>query len=242
MERRRGAERLRGMDEFWGVAALLLLVVVAVLAAGARYAVYRARYKDFGGGGRVLLSEAGGALKPGDILLFVAQAHNITTSVFASTLFSHSGLVVEDGGGLWVAESLADPPAETAAEYPGHGSHLIPLYPRLHGYRGMVFLMALERPLPPAQAAAVRALAREPFAYPGPWALLRGALGFPDGGTHHCYEHVAWLLDGAGVAPLRAAGYLGVARAIAGLPGAPLADGNSYREPVQVLCDVGGAP
>ncbi len=238
------------MDEFWGAVVVLLLVLAPALAAGARLALYYLRHQGAARHRRVLLSEALGALKTGDIVLFIYQAHCFTNSVLTSDLYSHGGVVVVEGGAACLAETHPDPQGGPGS---AGGAQVTPLARRLAAYPGMYFLMTLERPLPPARAAALCARAREPCAYPSAWEVVRGALGFPAAGTRHCFEQVALLLDAAGLAPdgggpppLSAAGYFGVSRAVTGLPGVPLGAAagapNRYLEPVQLLYDLDVEP
>ena len=130
------------------------------------------------------------------------------------------------------------------------GASTAPLLPRLKYYTGGFYLARLSRGLDPWREEAIRAAAGEKCPYPTMAEGLKSVLlGGPrkGGGARHCFQHVAHLLDEAGLTEGAAdAGLLGTARLICGLPGRPLADGYSYGPPVQLLYDLdageNGAP
>jgi hypothetical protein len=233
------------MDDFWGVTVVLALVLVGVACAVARAMAYFRRNIAVDHG-RVLLSEALPSLKTGDLVFFVSHAHGFSNSLFTLDLYSHAAVVVEAGdGSLALSESTIDPttPLSRQKGEAVRTAQLNPLLPRLEAYRGALFLSQLEEPLDPAARRRLEAAAAEEAPYPSFWQMAAGLLGLP---THrsarHCMQHVAWLLDRAGVAPafsdkrrpLAASGLLASSRAVTTLPGKPLTRGGRYG-PVRAL-------
>ena len=233
------------MDDFWGVTVVLVLVLVGAACAVARTMTYFRR-NNTTDHGKVLLSEVLPSLKTGDLVFFVSHTHGFSNSLFTLDLYSHAAAVVEAGdGSLALSEATIDPttPSSRKKGEAVRTAQLNPLLPRLESYRGAVFLSQLERPLGPAACRRLEAAAKEEAPYPSFWQMAGGLLGLP---THrsarHCMQHVAWLLDSAGVAPafgnkrrpLAASGLLGSSRVVTTLSGKPLTEGGRYG-PIRAL-------
>lgn len=243
------------MFRYIAVAVIIVLILVAALAMAGILRGYRywrkyccQRYE------RIKLSEAYGALKTGDVILFVATTHGFTNSLLTMDVFSHVGLVVEDTdnpGHFFVSESTLgceimpdpkDPGRELMSEA---GASLTPLLTRLKYYSGQYCLMSLNQPLPQDRKRKLEKLAKNVrgHPYPGFWEILRGLYGFKIN-SRHCYLHVGWLLDQVGLSPTTGAtlynsGFLGSSRRISNLAGTPLGDGGEYcyHKPRLVLYD-----
>lgn len=238
------------MDDFWGVTVVLVLVLVGAACAVARTMTYFRR-NNTTDHGQVLLSEVLPSLKTGDLVFFVSYTHGFSNSLFTLDLYSHAAVVVEQAdGSLALSEATIDPttPSSRKKGEAVRTAQINPLLPRLKSYRGAIFLSQLERPLGPAARRRLEAAAGEEAPYPSFWQMAGGLLGLP---THrsarHCMQHVAWLLDSAGVAPafdacspnkprrpLAASGLLGSSRVVTTLPGKPLTEGGRYA-PIRAL-------
>ena len=141
----RGLMALRGLH-----APTFATFLVAVVY---RAMVYFGKHKDTDHE-KVALSEVLPTLKSGDVILFIAHTHGFTNSIFTGDLYSHSGMVVRDPeGGLRLSEATSS------------GSSEDPLIPRLQNYRGMLFLMQLDRPLTaePQRTLQEKASMRTPY-------------------------------------------------------------------------------
>jgi hypothetical protein len=239
------------MDEFWGVTIVLFVILTLFVATVVRATAYYKKYHQVRHP-RARMSEA--ALKSGDIILFIGHTHGFTNSLFTADLFTHSGMVVEDGGALYLSEATLDTvpdPATGEEKRLPESSQLNPLLSRLSGYPGAAFLMALERPLAPDQEDVLRERARVETPYPGMLDLVKALLKLGSGTrARHCMQHVAWLLDEMGLAPeyqtargerFLDTGLFGSSRAVTTLPGEPLGrgeDANRYTGIVELLHDL----
>ncbi len=254
------------MDAAYG---LLVVLVLLLLVAGRLFTRVVA---DWAGGRhypRVRLSvlcklpeEPGRAetLKTGDLILYVAYSNGVS-SLFIPDMFSHGGMVVEDGKGrLYCSESTVACGVMPDPEDPGRAlaaperATAYPLLARLKYYSGTCFALRLNRPLDPARRKTICRLAFDPppgpAPYPGFLQGIGGLLGLQSFKARHCMEHIGWLLDCAGLTPVELgrrgktlwrAGFLGSTREVCKLAGAQpreLPDGYCYREPVQVLYDL----
>lgn len=225
------------MDEFWGITIVMFIILIAFVAFVVRLALYYGKYHDIRYK-RVRLTEAYPDLKTGDVLLFIAHTHGFTNSLVTQDLFSHSGMVVEIGGELYVSEATGDHP---------RCSHINPLVARLRDYPGTLFLMRLENSPTADQEDVLRTRARERIPYPGPGEMLQAICRLPvHRRARHCMQHVAWLLDEAGLTPdylegrtLLGTGFFGSSKAVTTLPGKPLAEGtNKYTDIVELVYDL----
>lgn len=229
-------------------AALLVVLLVVVAAAAAigvsRAARYRARYEDVVYP-RALVSGAYPAMKPGDLILFVASTHGFSNSMATCQFFSHAGVVTRAGGRLCLSEAVSSSRILKGAAPLAATPHarLSPLLARLKHYAGVAYWAPLREPLAPAAEARLARLAAERAPYPSARQLIAGALGVPTA-SRHCFQHVAWLLDEIGAAPagappLAEAGFYGVAGAVAALPGGGrLKNGSAYAPPRALLYDI----
>lgn len=250
----RGRKRMmpRAMDDFWGVTILLLVILTVLVAVFVRMAAF---YRAFNlrRHPKARLSDRLPGLKTGDMILFIGHTHGMVNSLVTFDLFTHRGLVVRLGGELFISEATLDtlPNPETGVEerLPAVAC-LCPLLPRVRHYPGMVFLMALERPLTPAQEATLVARARVETPYPSGLQLALPLLGVPvHRAARHCIQHVAWLLDEAGLTPpgappLLETGFLKNGGAVLALAGARLGPdgGNAYGPVVELLDDTACGP
>lgn len=238
------------------VAASVIVLVLALTAALAAIGLFRmAEYCRRHGAVRAprcRVSDIYDLLKTGDLLLFVASTHSLTNSVFTQTFYSHVGVLLREGEIVRVSESqpglgLMPDPARPGADRLMHrGADLTPLLTRLKYYPGDCYVLRLSRPLDSEREEALRrraaALSREEYPYPGKAQLVLGFFGWATE-SRHCFQHVAHLLDSAGLGPLdrgplSEAGFTGVCREICELPGRPLPGGYSYAPPLQLVYDV----
>lgn len=241
------------MDLAYGALVVLVLLLAGVAALGRRMAGY---YSDSVALRFPRALASGVDFAPGDIVLFVAATHGFSNSAVTRSFFSHAAFVVQDprSGRLYLSESA---PGEVLpvgrAEYavPG-GARLLPLYARLKHYTGAMYHMRLAPALAPAGAARAWERAQRAAPYPGLLQSLAGLLHLPRsarGGARHCMEHVAQLVDAAGLTPaallargqrLGGAGFVAACQAVTRLAGRPLgpAGAHAYAPPVQVLYDL----
>lgn len=238
------------MNEFWGVTALLFIILTVFMAFIIRVMKYYSKY-HLVRHDKARMTDRMPVLKSGDILLFIGHTHGFTNSLFTSDLYTHAGMVVKIGDGFYLSEatldSLPDPVTGEERRLP-ESSQLNLLHPRLKSYPGMIFLMPLERALSERQEDVLRERARVETPYPGLVHMLKALFRLPSHDrARHCMQHVAWLLDELGLTPERRlargqtfleVGFFDSSRAITTLPGEPLAGGNRYGEIVQLLCDL----
>lgn len=196
---------------------------------------------------RLLVSEAFDTLRTCDVLLFAGATHSAVISATTQEFFSHSALVLKMGESAYTSESspgshlMASPAVDGRARHfcLKAGASLAPLLLRIKHYNGLCFLLRLKGPaLPPEKEEAVLAEAGRLFAeaYPYP-SSAHAALSFLGSSVRarHCFQHVAHLLDIAGLAPgpdkLADAGFFQTCHEVCGLPGRPLAGGRRYSKP-----------
>lgn len=226
------------MDEFWGITIVLFIVLAVLSFFITRIYWCWGQYNNVRPPRR-LLTELLPELKTGDIVLFIAYAYGLTSSMIASDLFTHGGMVVEIDGELFISETTSERVKLGGASVlaPGARATLTPLLSRLDGYAGACFLVPLTRPLTPEAEARVVAAARERGPYPTPSNLFKRLLGGPK--TRHCMQHVGFLLETAGlVPPGKKQGFFSSSRGISGISGEPLLGGYLYDEIVEVMVDV----
>ena len=238
------------MNEFWGVTILLFIILAALVTMIVRLTTYHKEY-HLVRHDKACLSERLSTIKSGDIILFIAHTHGLTNSIFTWDLYSHSGIVVEIDGELYVSESTVDSlPDATGKELTlPQSSQINPLLRRLKHYPGMTFLMQLETPLTLAQEAVLRERAQERVPYPSMLQMLQAIFRIPvHKKARHCMQHVAWLIDEVGLTPdyqaekgktLLESGFFASSRAVTSLPGKSLGGGaNQYTKIVQLLYDL----
>ena len=220
--------------------ALLVMLTVCLMCMGLIQVTSYYAENAFIRHPKVLMSAARRSFKTGDILLFVGAAHGFTNSCVTRVIYSHAAVVVRLGGALYAAESATSEPYMPDPAAPGgfrelrRGTNLVPLADRLDHYCGLVFVMTLSRPLPPAAERRVAAAAREDHPYPSvaqAFLALAGLRTRP----RHCFQQVAHLLGAAGLhpaeGPLAELDAIDVVRAVAALPGVPLRGGYEYAPP-----------
>ena len=269
------------MNTLSGLMAVLLTIVLAATWYTFRGYCYWKKYHDqrFP---RALLSDlyplpedsktsraagvAGPKLKTGDIILHVAHACNFSNYFLTLDLFSHGGMVVEDGAGhfytseatlggeLAPADSQDRPPASRPAVTMAQNAEAHRLLTRIKYYPGSCFVLRLNKPLDSARVETLRHLAFgiNGLPYPriaqGVASAIASFFGLRKAKrTRYCMEHVAWLADSAGLTPLAlirknktllGAGFFQCARSVSQLGGVRLPDGYRYLEPVQILYDL----
>lgn len=243
---------------------VLLCVVVAVYAAATwRVATYVAAHYNDPPYPRALYSECAPHLKTGDLVFFVRHHHLPHTSILINHLFTHCGVVFRHKGRLYVAETgTPRGPTQTHAHrdrfdsgwVPSASSRELDLRERLVGYPGTVHVARLQKPLSPAQEAAVKVLVdiSSPFPKPRDFAaamLLGGGPANED--SRHCAGRAMEIIDAAGLTPTRlaregktlrgAAPYLRAMHALVAVVGVPLGpDGANRYGPIhQLVPDVG---
>jgi hypothetical protein len=241
-----------------GAATLLAaLAALIVVIAAAVPAVLLARILRHSEAHRVVrapracISDIYPHLRTGDVLLFASASHLPSNSAFTGTFHSHAGMLLRAGGQVYSTESQAGTelmPAPGGREYHmPSGAAGVPLLPRLKYYTGAVYVMRLAPPLTPAQEARVLAAAHAAHCaahpYPTPAQLAAACLGFRPA-ARHCFQHVAHLLDAAGLTHPESGGafaergLLRVCRDICALSGRPLPGGRAYGPPIELVYDL----
>lgn len=239
------------------VAAAAIVVLVVVLTVLLTYiglyrmSEYYARHVTVRTP-RARLTEAYDSLKTGDVVLFVATTNSGTNSMLTQAFYSHGAVVLREGDLLYLSETQAGTELMPVAGAPdvrlARHAVITPLLTRLKYYTGVFYVMQLSRPLDPAREAALKREAErfraEECPYPSVAQSVLGILGWRTR-SRHCFQHVAALLDGAGLtpldrggAPLAEAGFLAVCGEVSGLAGRALPGGYAYAPPVQLLYDV----
>lgn len=239
------------MDDFWGITILLSIILTLFVAVIVRAMSYYSKY-HLVRHEKVRMTDRYASLKSGDIILFIGHTHGFANSLFTGDLYTHSGMVVEVDGELFLSEATVDSlPNPITGEEEGlpESSQVNPLLPRLKHYPGMLFLMPLEHPLAPKQEAVLRERILVETPYPGMVQILKAIFRFPvHREARHCMQHLAWLLDEMGLTPTRLAekgdklletGFFRSSREVTTLPGKPLgADGrNAYGPVLELLFD-----
>lgn len=209
------------MDDFAGLAVALFVVLALLAALVLRANWYWVKY-DGVRHERVRLDDA--ALKPGDLVLFVAHVHSMATSVFACNFYSHCGVVVDlPNGALGLSETTPESGRPTCR----------PLLERLHEGGAACFAMRLETPLDAAARRKLTELAGADSSYPTLLTALGAAVGLPSQ-RRHCMQHVAHILNGLLADGEIDVSFYGSPNAIERLPGRELAAGNRYLPPVEL--------
>ena len=204
---------------------------------------------------RATVSEAYSHLNTGDILLFVTATNMPFNSGFTQSFYSHTAMLMREGDLVYTSEAqlgtelMPDPNRPGVDHHMKPGAAAAPMLTRVKYYTGSVYVMRLSRALDPGREQRLKAVADQLHAvgYPYPTAqqafsstVLRRRVA-----ARHCFQHVAHLLDAAGLTPLdRAApladsGFIRVVRDVCELPGRALPDGYRYEPPVQLVYDIG---
>ena len=235
------------------VAALVVVLTIVVVALAALPWAFLAlaarqssKYPCLPAG-RALVSEAYDALRTGDLLLFVGATHNLLSAAATQEFFTHGAFVVREGGLVYTSETSLG--THVCEARPGQhyslppGAALAPLLPRVKHYNGLCFLLRLEGAgLEPAREEAVKAeadrLAAAAYPYPSPAQAASALLGRPVG-ARHCFQHVAHLLDVAGLTSgLAGAGFLRTCHEVCGISGRELPGSRRYSPPILLVYDV----
>lgn len=221
------------------IALILTVLIITLMAVGyARGISYwnRFQYVRYP---RKLLSEARPRLKTGDIVLFIASVHGFTNSMLSQDLFSHVAMIIEIDGTLFLSESTQG--TRVSGLKTRNGSDLVPLDLRLEHYCGQIFLMSLEGVLTERERKNLIKAAKVHHPYPSLTKLLKGCL-LGDESARHCFQHIGFLLDRAELTPggteFTDAGYIGICKAVTGLPGVMLGGHVRYATPVEIVYDV----
>ena len=240
------------------VVLTIVLIVSFVFVGLCRMTDY-ARKFDAVRGPRCKISDLYPVLKTGDLVLFVTTTHSLHNSALTQTFYSHAGVLLREGELVYVTESTADAMLMPDPDRPGHdirmncGADLTPLLTRLKYYTGDYYVLRLTRDGQPAELDPAREetlkrlvehLCREKYPYPSTTQGILGLLGRKTA-SRHCFQHVAHLLDAAGLtplgrdAPLEDAGFTGVCGEVSEIPGVPLPDGYRYDRPIQIIYYIG---
>jgi len=235
------------------VAASIFILTCIIIASVpcvifARAILYN-RDHQYPVGARAYVSEIYPHLKSGDILLFrgiSALPHRYVMG----TMFEHAAILLREGEIVYISEIergssllMPDPDAPGAKIHMAMGVNATPLLTRVKYYNGIIYVMRLSRALDASRERSLKAAARRSCTYP---TLLHGAAELALGlktGTRHCFQHVAHMLDTAGLTPADAqladVGFLEVCRELCNLQGRPLLDGYYYEPPVEIVYDIG---
>lgn len=236
------------------VAATIFILTCIIVATAPCIIVKRAilynRAHQYPVGARAYMSEIYPHLKTGDILLFRGISplpHRYVTGA----LFEHAAVLLREGELIYISEIepggarlMPDPDTPGTEIHMAPGVNSTPLLARVKYYNGIIYVMRLSRALDVGRERALKAAARGSCTYP---SLLHGAAELALGlktGTRHCFQHVAHVVDAAGLTPAGAqfadAGFLEVCREICSLGGGrPLSDGYYYEPPVEIVYDIG---
>lgn len=203
---------------------------------------------------RVPISEAYQTLKTGDILMHLSHLpsnSNLTHQAF----FSHVSMLMREGDLIYTSEAQTGTELMPNADRPGtdyymaRGAASAPLLTRLKFASDTVYVMRLSHPLDPTREERLKATAdqlhRVQYPYPTACqALTASLLARGDIPARHCFQHVAYLVDTAGLTPLdqepplAKRGFFQVCRDISDLPGRALPDGYYYTPPVELIYDI----
>ncbi len=239
---------LRGLCIVLALVVALTIVAIAwaVSVCFRRATAYYAKYEVMRFQ-RVLVSDAYFSMKAGDLVFFVAATHGFTNSMLTGEFFSHGGIIVEYGGALYLSEALGNSAVAKGATGDIRAapfSRLSPLLSRLKNYCGAAYWVALDGvgALSAGQKSALWRAAQVRHPYPSALQVVAGFLGFKTE-SRHCFQHVAWMLDQAGLVPdatkkLEDEGFLGTARAILALPEVRLQGDARYSRPKLLLYDL----
>lgn len=236
---------------------VVLVIVFAVMATCAlvvqslgNYVKYSAKTAP-----RAKVSEAYPHLKTGDLLLFASTVNHPFNTGFTQMFYCHCGVVLREGPLIYISESQqAGDDTMPASQRAGalyqtrDGASVNPMLTRLKYYNGCVYVLRLSRALDPAREEALKATADRLHAvgcaYPTTAQMAREALRLGRSGGRHCFQHVSYLLDEHGLAPLgqgaplAGAGPIQASRNICGIAGRALPDGYYYEDPVQLIYDI----
>jgi hypothetical protein len=227
--------------------ALPYAVLVRIMEYNQMYATVRTP--------RARLSDAYAHLKTGDVLLFVSASHLPTNSGLTQTFFTHAAMLLREGDLVYTSEAqmgadlMPDPDRPGADVCMKSGAASAPLLTRIKYYTGSTYLMRLSHALDPGREEALKAAAerlhRAGHPYPTAAQAFAAVLLGRRSASRHCFQHVAHLLDGAGLTPLdqegllAESGFIRVCHEICRLAGRPLPGGYSYHSPVELLYDIG---
>jgi len=201
---------------------------------------------------QVKISEIYPHLKTGDLLMFVSPTG--MNSALSQTFFSHASMLLREGDLVYTTETsmtcniMPNPDHPGTEYYMKKGAASAPMLTRVKFYNGMTFVMPLSRALNPECERIVKDTAdqihKTGYAYPTLRQGFASAMFGCKTATRHCFQHVAHLLDTAGLTPLNQdkplaeSGFLQVCQTVSNLANCALPDGYHYERPVRLLYDI----
>ena len=134
-------------------------------------------------------------------------------------------------------------PARPEEYHMKNGCSLAPLLVRIKYYVGFSYVMRLSRPLSPTATIATKSRINELINCAWPYPTMAQNLHkllFPNSKVraHHCFQHVAHILETAGIIPPNNMGSLELCKYISEMSGKILNDGYFYSAPVQIVYDI----
>lgn len=201
---------------------------------------------------QVKISEIYPLLKTGDLLMFVSPT--CVNSALCQTFFSHASMLLREGDLVYTTETqtkceiMPNPDVPGTDYYMKKGAALAPMLTRVKFHSGMSFVMPLSHALDPEREQVLKNTADQlhKIGYPYP-TIKQGIASMVFGcktSTRHCFQHVAHLLDVAGLTPLNQdkplaeLGFLQVCQIISNLANCALPNGYHYGRPIRLLYDI----
>lgn len=200
------------------------------------------------------ISEIYPLIKTGDIILYVSTCHLPSHSGMAQTFFSHIGILMREGDLVYTSETssgselMPNPDKPGTHYYMAKGASVSPLLTRMKFYQGSIYIMQLSHALDPIRENIIKSTSDNlcMIKYPYP-TLAQTVITFATGAkskSRHCFQHVAHILDEAGLTPINRttpladAGFIKVCADVCELPNVPLPDGYYYKPPIHIIYDV----
>ena len=240
------------------IAAIILLIIVLLVAFPFFLLIRIVEHNVMYGTLRtpqVKISEIYPLLKTGDLLMFVPQVCNLSNACLSHSFFSHASMLLRDGNLVYTTEAhptggelMPNPDVPGTDYYMKKGAASAPMLTRVKFYSGMTFVMPLSHTLDPEREQVLKNTADQlhKIGYPYP-TVKQGIASMVFGcktSTRQCFQHVAHLLDVAGLTPLNQdtplaeLGFLQVCQIISNLANCPLPDGYHYGRPIRLLYDI----
>jgi hypothetical protein len=183
-------------------------------------------------------------LKTGDIILFTSAVHSPVNSMLSQTYFSHVGMIIKYCDSIYITESTAGGelmPYNGEILRMNNGVDIIPILPRLKNYTGLYYIMRLSEKLKYESESELIRKAEDlffgRFPYPKLKQIFMGMLGIKSK-SHHCFQHVAYLMSDYIDNQVYKEGYIDVCHYICGISGKKLSSGLYYSEPLQIMYDL----
>ncbi len=134
--------------------------------------------------------------KAGDVILFHPYKHVFINSIWCSSLFSHSGIVINKNSNPHIAEALLEDNKIAIRKVSKNGLNISPLFERIKQYNGEVFVCPLKKALLPVEQHNLHSFFKGlKFNYPPVASIFFSWITGIKNSYKHCFQLTAEAID-----------------------------------------------